>query len=58
MKKTCLLIILLLGLTAINSVGYVLLYPGADYIDDPSKFKQKEEDKAFYKTLYGEGKIL
>ena len=30
----------------------------ADYIDDPSKFKQKEEDKAFYKTLYGEGKIL
>ena len=29
MKKTCLLIIMLLGLTAINSVGYVLLYPGA-----------------------------
>lgn len=34
MKKICLLIILLLGLTAINSVGYVVLYPGVEFYND------------------------
>jgi len=34
MKKTCLLLILLLGFTAINSMGYVILYPGVEFYND------------------------